>query len=170
MKKNFESYKYIAEGIIKQIDAKYILEIGLGPGWTADACLRSLENKADAKYTVIDMDPPKEGLDILNKYDKNLWDLRIGDTTKDESLFQNFHDKRNDVILVDGSHWFSHVASDIQKLVIYGCAKPETIFIFHDSEGSHTRYGITEACKNFGIKLFEIIPGNVILGKFKDLD
>lgn len=170
MRNNLITYEYITEGIIKQINAKYILEIGLGNGWTADVCLRFLEKKTNTKYTVIDWEPPQEGLDILNKYDKNLWELKIGDTTKDDNLFQNFHDKRSDVILIDGSHWFSHVASDIQKLVIYGCAKPETIFIFHDSEGSHTRFGILESCKKMGIKLFEIIKGNVIIGKFKDLD
>lgn len=170
MEKHFESYKYIAEGIIRQTSAKYILEIGLGPAWTAEICLKYLEEKKEGKYTVIDMDPPKEGLDILNKYDKNFWELRIGDTTKDDNLFQNFHEKRNDVILVDGSHWFSHVASDIQKLIIYGCAKPETIFIFHDSEGSHTRFGIADSCKKMGIKLFEVVQGNFIIGKFEDLN
>lgn len=169
MKENFKSYKYITEGIIRQIDASYILEIGLGPGWTANACLKYLTEKQTGKYTAIDMSPPKDGLEVLNKYDKKFWELRIGDTTKDDNLFQNFHDNRNDVILVDGSHWYSHVFSDIQKLIIYGCAKPETIFLFHDSEGSHTRYGVSEACDKMGIKLFEIIQGNVIIGKFKDL-
>ncbi|NBW13142.1 MAG: class I SAM-dependent methyltransferase [Caulobacteraceae bacterium] len=169
MKENFKSYKYIVDGIIKQIDAEYILEIGLGPGWTAEPCLKFLTSKQKGKYTAIDMAPPQEGLNILNQYDKKFWELRIGDTTKDDNLFQNFHENRNDIILVDGSHWYSHVAMDIQKLVIYGCAKPETIFVFHDSEGSHTRYGISEACQKVGIKLFEIIQGNIIIGKFKDL-
>jgi len=169
MKENFISYKYIVEGLIKQTNAKYILEIGLGPGWTAEKCLEHLTSKQDGKYTAIDMSPPEEGLNILNKYDKKFWELKVGDTTKDDGVFQDFHNQRNDIILVDGSHWYSQVATDIHKLIIYGCAKPETIFVFHDSEGSHTRYGIAEACEKMGIKLFEVIQGNFILGKFKDL-
>jgi len=169
MKENYKSYKHIVEGIIKQIDAEYILEIGLGPAWTAQPCLEYLSSKQKGKYTVIDMAPLKESIEILNKYDKKFWELRIGDTTRDDNVFQNFHDNRNDVILVDGSHYYQHVAMDITKLVLYGCAKPETIFVFHDSEGSHTRYGISEACQKVGIKTFEIIQGNVIIGKLKDL-
>jgi hypothetical protein len=165
----FNTYKYLAEGLIKQINAKYILEIGLGQGTTTRVCLEYLKQKNEGRYTAIDFDPPKNGLDILNEYDKSLWELRVADTTKDDNVFQNFHDKRNDIILIDGSHHWSHVAQDIHKIIIYGCAKPETIFLFHDSEGSHTRHGIAEACKNLRIDLFEIVKGNVIIGKLKDL-
>lgn len=166
---NQSTYKFIVEGIIKQIDAEYILEIGLGrEAYTAEVCLNYLKNKNKGKYLVLDFNPLPEALEKLNKYDKSLWELRVGDTTKDEHLFQNCHSNRFDLILVDGSHWWTHVVSDIQKIILNGCAKEDSLFIFHDTNGSHVRQAIIETSKIFNIQTFNIPKANLILGRFKN--
>lgn len=163
------TYKFLVEGLVKQIDADNILEIGLGrEAFTAKVCLEHLKTKDAGKYVVLDFNPLPEALEVLNSYNKKFWDLRVDDTTKDDKLFQDCHGNRFDLILVDGSHWITHVVNDIQKIVCYGCAKNDSIFIFHDTNGSHTRQGVLEACKQLNIQTFEIPKANLMIGQFKN--
>ena len=163
------TYKFIVEGIIKQINAENILEIGLGQeAYTAKVCLDHIKSRGSGKYVVIDFNPLPEAMTILHSYDKKTWELRIGDTTKDDKLFQDCHDNRFDLILIDGSHWITHVISDIQKVVCFGCAKNDSIFVFHDTNGSHVRQAIVEAAKAFNIQTFDIPKANLTLGHFKN--
>lgn len=162
------TYKFIVDGLIRQINAKYILEIGLGrEANTADVCLKYLAEKGYGKYVVLDFNPLPEALEIINQYDKKLWELRLGDTTKDDQIFQNCHDNRFDLILIDGSHWWTHVINDVQKVLVNGCAKDDSLFVFHDTSASHVRQAIIEIGKAFKIDLFHIPKANLCLGQFR---
>lgn len=164
------TYKFIVGGLIRQINAENVLEIGLGAkAHTAQVCLDYFTEKNSGKYIVIDFNPNQpESIAILNRYDKKYWEMRVGDTTKDDHVFQDCHDKRFDLILIDGSHWITHVINDIQKVIYYGCAKTDSIFIFHDTNGSHVRQAVIEAAKSFHIHTFDIPKANLTLGVFKN--
>lgn len=166
---HLSTYKFLVDGLIRQINANNVLEIGLGKeGHTAKICLDFFEEKETCKYVVLDFNPLPEALNLLSTYDPKKWELRIGDTTKDDNLFQNFHDQRFDLILIDGSHWITHVLNDITKTIIFGCAKNDTIFVFHDTTGSHVRHAVRECAQKFGLQLLEIPKANLILGTFKN--
>lgn len=168
MEKHHESYKDFVGGLAKQINADYILEIGLGTGLTASICLDYIEYRQKGKYVVLDFAPRQEGLDVLNKYDKKFWELRIGDTSKDDGVFQNCHDNRFDLLLIDGGHNFEHPINDVRKLILYGCAKSDSLWVFHDTIGSHLRQSAIECARMFHMEIFDIPYANLTLGKFSN--
>lgn len=164
-----DTYKFLVGGLIRQIGAKNILEIGLGrEAHTAKVCLDYITEKNEGKYVVLDFNPLLEAKEILSKYDTKFWELRVGDTTKDDYLFQNCHDNRFDLILIDGSHWITDVINDFQKLIVNGCCKTESLFIFHDTGGSHVRHAVITIAEHFKLETFEIPNANLTLAKFSN--
>ena len=168
MESHKESYNHFVGGLVKQTNADYILEIGLGTGLTANVCLDYLSQRNKGKYVVLDFAPRAEGLDVLSKYDKKFWELRVGDTSKDDGIFQNLHDTRADVVLIDGAHLFNSPIIDTQKVILNGCAKDSTIFVYHDVTGSHLRQSCVEISRIFKMDMFPINQANLTLGQFSN--
>jgi hypothetical protein len=177
MNPNTEHYTDFVVGLVKQMRPKNVLEIGLGSdGHTAVKILpwiaignAARDPKEHGKLFIIELTPNPIALKSLENFDKNLYELRVGNSQHSQT-YEGINDGINtcDLVLIDGDHSVGGVFKDIQECVFNNVLKPDGLFVFHDSGASNVRFGLLKASDEFNLEIFHMPALNLSIGKHKN--
>lgn len=164
------SYKHFVLGVVKQMNPKRILEIGLGE--TASTAVYILSNTDKTTISIIDLSPNEKAIDLLSPY-KGRYELIKADSTDAKTYNMPWEGSltsgtdQAEIALIDGNHSSEGVYSDIKNIVLHNILSHNGMFIFHDARSSPVRDAIKRASQDFGLDIFLIPELNIGIGKFK---
>ncbi len=169
MKPDIESYKWFVCGLIKQMNPRHILEIGLGScKTTAEMILYNCQEHFE-KLFIIELTPNPKAIEELASYPKDKFEIKVG-SSQFGSIYDSLKltDGQNtcDLVLIDGLHTSEGVFIDIKMVVTNNVLKPSGLFVFHDGAASNVRFGIQKAAEEFNLDIFHLPALNISIGKY----
>ena len=113
---------------VKELDAKVVVELGVGEAYSTMALLRGIQEVQGHLYSV-DIRPMLSGIDRVkeNNFDMNYWTF----TNQDDLVYIDSWILPIDILYIDSSHYLMHTFYELEAYSRF--VKFDGIILLHDT-------------------------------------
>jgi len=157
---------YAAPLFERALNAKTIVELGVGQGLSTQVFLHACSKTGGHLYSVDIVDCPKARLAVANLRLEKFWTFTIVDDVQYAVLWH----QPIDLLFIDSSHTFDHTLAELNLYSKF--VKEDGIILMHDTV-NREYHGVIEAIKAFqkdssGWQFTELLPNTIDgLGELK---